>query len=63
MDGSRGLSLLLSHDPRRLVHPSASLGSESRPLAELAGGSADDRPLPTDTLVQWHRPGAATSSG
>jgi len=61
LDDSRGLSLLLSHDPRRLVHPSASLSSESRPLAELAGGSAEARPLPADTLVQWHSPGTAIS--
>ena len=51
--GSRSVSLLLSSDPRRLSHPSASLASEQRPLAELQGRRSQPTSLPSDTLIQW----------
>ncbi len=55
--GTRCVSLLLSPDPQRLNHPSASLQAELRPLAELLGhgGAEATPPLPlhAGSLVQW----------
>lgn len=53
--GSRCVSLLLSPDPQRLGHPSASLEPERRPLAELRGPGHRIPPLSPGTLIQWQR--------
>jgi 3,4-dihydroxy 2-butanone 4-phosphate synthase/GTP cyclohydrolase II len=53
MPGTGHLSLLLSSDPRRLSHPSASLACEQRSLAELTGSGLPLLPLAGDTLIQW----------
>jgi len=53
MPGSHRLSLLLSSDPRRLSHPSASLPSQWRPLGDLVDQAVAPASFPCDTLIQW----------
>jgi 3,4-dihydroxy 2-butanone 4-phosphate synthase / GTP cyclohydrolase II len=53
LPGTTHLTLLLGSDPRRLNHPSASLGSATRRLPELSQPLAEAQPLQLDTLIQW----------
>jgi hypothetical protein len=47
------VSLLLSPDPWRLNHPSASLEAELKPLSELRQGSVAIAALDAGSLVRW----------
>jgi hypothetical protein len=47
------VSLLLSPDPWRLNHPSASLEAEQRSLSELRQGSVAIAALDAGSLVRW----------
>jgi len=51
--GSRCVSLLLSPDPQRLGHPTATLEPERRPLTELRHPGPQVLPLSPGSLVQW----------
>jgi len=51
--GTRAVSLLLSPDPWRLNHPSASLEAEQRSLSELCQGSVAIAALDAGSLVRW----------
>ncbi|MEB3275806.1 MAG: bifunctional 3,4-dihydroxy-2-butanone-4-phosphate synthase/GTP cyclohydrolase II [Cyanobacteriota bacterium] len=51
--GSRCVSLLLSPDPQRLGHPTASLEPERRPLAELRGPGNRVPPFTPGSLILW----------
>ncbi|MGB5136443.1 MAG: bifunctional 3,4-dihydroxy-2-butanone-4-phosphate synthase/GTP cyclohydrolase II [Prochlorococcaceae cyanobacterium] len=52
-DGTSRVGLLLSPEPQRINHPSASLEAQQRPLAELLQPSGQSPRLDAGVLVVW----------